>query len=279
MNGIVQRIRSPEARLSARKRFGSYKKEGVKSTRDIEVTYDSAMVSALEAWQRYDKAASTRNECIEIDLFKLFRRIDFSPEDIKRFCVLMKDFEEESNFPRRLGLFLTEMINTSSHDGFEVPLEHLRSRPAHLCASNRKHAIILGDVGRQLGEDMRKGSIILEGNAGDGVGDRMRGGSITINGNAANKLGYRMSGGLITVNGPVGFRTRDSYKMLANFYRCVLGDKMSGGKIIINGDVIGDVGIGMRGGEIHLNGDFHGECDPKIQNGRIFHRGRLIYRK
>jgi formylmethanofuran dehydrogenase subunit C len=268
-----------DARMSASKRFGRYKKEGSKSARDIDVTYDSVMAGALEAWQRYDKAASTRNECIAINLAELFKSIDFSPEEIRRFCVLVKGFEEGSDFSRKLGLFLTEMINASSHDRFEVPLKDLKGRPTYLCAHNRKHVIIRGDVGGYLGDEMRGGSILLLGNADNAVGTDMRGGNITVNGNAGGMLGYRMSGGLITVNGPVGFRTLESYRIISNYDRYVLGNEMSGGRIVVNGDAIGDIGEGMCGGEIHLNGDFHGKGDPKIQRGRVFHRGKLIYGK
>jgi hypothetical protein len=267
MNGMRQATESPGIRLSASRKFGRYKRENLKARRDISIIDDKAMQKAMEVWHDFTK-------------FKPFEWMDFSPEDIQRFCILVKDFEHEEGFGRRLGGILNKMMETSNHTRFELSFEHLMKRPYLLCRSNCKDVVIHGHMNNNFGMYMIKGCIHLEGDAGYRLGAAMKGGIIIVKGNVDTDPGWNMEGGLIVINGCVANKTRSRIDAVGLF--------MSGGEIIVNGDVYGDVGTNMRGGEIHINGDLFDEfmlpCDiekaaAQVIKGRIYHKGKLIVDK
>nr|WP_052322766.1 hypothetical protein [Methanotorris formicicus] len=78
--------------------------------------------------------------------------------------------------------------------------------------------IINGNVGIQLGSEMKGGEIIVNGNAGNWVGREMKGGLIKINGNAGDYVGsaYRgswhgMKGGKLLLKETLGIILEEVY--------------------------------------------------------------------
>jgi hypothetical protein len=287
--------------VQADKRFSRYKKQGSESARDADIAEDKAMRMALRVWKSWRYMNFDYG-----DQLKDLEKIDYSPEDVQRFCILVKRFEEDEGyaFPRKLVAILNRMMSTSSHQGFELDLNHLEAPLVNLCENNQKDLIIRGDVGEYLGWEMKGGSILLEGQAGEGLGANMGGGSIVVNGPVGDDPGHGMKGGLIVVNGDVIWdrpwgghgvgKEMSGGKLIINgdahghvmqeSLRGIsqdggVGNGMSGGTIIINGYAHGDIGVRMSGGEIHLNGYYDGIPKHWISKGRIFHKGKLIVDK
>jgi hypothetical protein len=86
---------------------------------------------------------------------------------------------------------------------------------------------------------------------------------LTVNGDVGNNLGKEMFDGVIVVNGNVGW---------------FAGQEMKDGTIIVNGDAGEKVGARMQGGEIHLMGDYE-SISKEVQDGKIYHKGKLIVDK
>jgi hypothetical protein len=259
-----ERIPGEMPQVQANRRFRNYRKGQHGAMRDMGIADDPKLQRAMKAWEEFvhrDETVASR----------LMKGIDFSPEDVQRFCLIMKDFEGEVDFTSKTGPVVSLMINSSSHGRFLLSLDHLDTRLKDLCEGNRKDVVIRGHVGLSLGYRMERGSILLEGDAGHNLGEEMEGGSIVVNGDVGEKLGYGMKGGLITVNGDAG---KDPH-----WWGFGTGYGMGAGMIIVNGFAHGRVGEKMSGGEIHLNGDY-GDIDrERIISGRIFHKGKLMVDK
>lgn len=285
-------------RLEASGRFRRYKREDLKPVRSADIADDAAMRCALRVWETIDVFS------YNADSFRQMEGMDYSPEDIQRFCLFVKRFEEGGGmvFQFKLEAILNRMLSTSSHQRFELSLDHLEARLKMLGESNRKDLIIRGSVANGLGWRMVSGSILIEGGAGNDVGQSMEGGTITVNGPVGYSPGNRMEGGLIVINGDVeknqssggdgvGYRMSGG-RIIVNGDACGsvldercygkisaggVGQDMSGGEVIINGFAHGDIGVGMSGGEIHLNGGYGNIPAQTILGGRIFHKGKLIF--
>jgi hypothetical protein len=258
-----ERIQRAIPQTQANRRFSRYKKGQHKMVRGISLADDADLREAIRVWHSFEACEFEKAEELLVDA-------DFSPEDIRRFCVSAMEFQDEYMFGTKLGYQLGAMINSSSHGRFELDLDHLETTSIYLCKRNRKHVTIRGDVGQVLGWRMRSGTIHLAGGAEGRLGDHMEGGRIIVSGDAGRELGSWMSGGLIVVKGDVGGGWG---------WAMGTGHGMSGGTIIIDGDVTGNIGYGMSGGEIHLNGEYDNIPRKEIVKGRIFHKGKLIVDK
>jgi hypothetical protein len=263
MEPVVRR-KGPEggpegnASMAARKRFGRYTEEANKRCSGPAVKEDKAIIELVKAWEACDIQNDTDYD-IAYDLLEGF---DCSPEDVQRFCIAAKQFEDESMFEYKLGFVLSALINASSYDRFELSLGHLDIPPASLCGFNFKKVDVTGDVGDHFGEEMESGEILLIGNAGWDLGKSMEGGKISAFGSAIS-VGEFMLGGEIEVRGNVTMN---------------IGMDMEGGAIRVQGNCDGSIGAGMKGGEIHLEGD-GGVISPQFEAGRIYRKGKLIFQK
>jgi formylmethanofuran dehydrogenase subunit C len=152
------------------------------------------------------------------------------------------DSVEAGEFFQKAGLFMSALMECSSHKDFELPLHHFDGNIRSMGFYNTKNLILNGGVDSYTGEKMQGGSIILNGDADQIVGTHMEDGLITVNGNVGGGLGFGMDGG----------------------------------KIVVNGNAGNNVGEGMEGGEIHINGDY--ESLGEINGGKIFQNGNLIYK-
>jgi formylmethanofuran dehydrogenase subunit C len=285
------RRRGPEgdASMAARRRFGAYKEESQKGTRDV-VVENEAIREMLDAWNQMKLYHPTM-----IDphgdhqgILSAVRDIGYTSEDVKAFCVALTDFQKEDHFAFKTGLFLSALINGGNEEEYIINIEHLEERIERLGFANRKKVTVIGDLGKHTGAFMERGSLTIKGNVGDDAGIALTGGHIIIQGCADESVGNGMTGGQITVKEScrdcVGVRmTGGDITIEGNVYGDV-GLMMKGGSITVNGDVIkedlkarGIVGYGMEGGEIFLNGSYH--LRASIIGGRIFHKGRLIVDK
>ena len=122
---------------------------------------------------------------------------------------------------------------------------------------------IKGDVGNELGRELRGGSIQVSGNAGAGVGLGMRGGQIVIGGNAGSAVGGMipgatagMNGGIVIIGGAAGERAGERMRrgliVIAGATGAHTGERMIAGTIAVLGQCGAHAGLGMRRGTLLL---------------------------
>lgn len=266
----AHRKRDTTAPLSARKRFGKYKEETGRATRNVRVQRSESLGRLMAAWEKYDFSPIDYTE----NLYEKrnFRRawqvlhgMEISSRDVAEFCVAVAEFQDMAEFSDRAGHLISAMIRKSPDQDFALHTGHFERPLRFLGFCNSKNVVIEGSVGAMLGTEMSGGMIEVKGDAGYNVGTCMSGGIIEISGDAGRYL----------------------------------GDRLKAGKIIVDGSALGDVG-GMgwatgfaQGGEIHVNGD---RCDvrpiideyrskkdfyrenPELRTTvRIFHKGKLVF--
>jgi formylmethanofuran dehydrogenase subunit C len=123
---------------------------------------------------------------------------------------------------------------------------------------------VIGDVGAQLGRNMRGGTLIVEGRAGPHAGSGMRGGRVEIAGNAGDHLGAPLAGELAGMNGGVlivrgkagafaGDRMRRGLIAILRGAGDHAGCRMIAGTVVIAGATGAMPGYLMRRGSILLD--------------------------
>ena len=190
----------------------------------------------------------------------LAKDIVSSPKDITNFSIALAEFQNQADFGMRAGFFLSALINRSKEKGFMIITKHLENSVDVIGCGNEKIITIDGDGGSYLGYRMGGGEITVNGNAGWHVASEMQDGTITVKGDVQGYLGNDMSSGIVRVEGDAGQG---------------VGSLLHGGTLIVEGDAPADVGYQLRGGDIHLNGDY-GLIGNEIENGNIYHKGKLI---
>jgi formylmethanofuran dehydrogenase subunit C len=298
-------IRTPQGEippLSASRRFGGYKKETPKRTRESDVTEDHSLDKLIRIWKRFTNGERYAQENYP-EAYELAGKISYSSEDITRFCITMAQFQGESNFfENKAGTFLSALINNGNEGKYMIPTEHFDMEIHWLGLANSKDVTVVGDVGIYSGVFMRSGNIEIRGNVGRGVGSgmksgniivkgdaecyvgsgwhsgSMRGGLIIVEGNAGADAGRSITGGEIRINGDVGDSPgklmRDGLITIDGNAGRTAGSQMKGGKLLIRGNAGKLLGNLMEGGEIHLEGGY--ESLGEVKGGRIYHKGKLI---
>lgn len=89
------------------------------------------------------------------------------------------------------------------------------------------------------GDNMTRGTIVIEGMSGDGTGQGIYGGTIVVKGNCGSRTGQLMKGGTVVVGGNSGYMT---------------GLYSLGGRIIVCGDVGHSAGESIIGGALYVGG-------------------------
>jgi glutamate synthase domain-containing protein 3 len=306
------RLDTPQ--LAVKKRFGRYKDESKKSTRQPSIKDGALLDSLVAAWKSFEYVQEFGNWGSVTSgprisggydnnykvASRLAFRCNYSSDDIDRFVsALLPELQDEAHslIPSQFffykwkdtralriktGIFISALINAGNDQEYSITTQALSIAPSYLGYLNTKHLRISGYGGSYTGHYMSGGEITINGDAGMGTGSSLSGGSIIINGRADIRLGEGMIGGSIICRGdalsPVGL-------------------DMQGGKIVVQGNVLPNntdfrgpigpvegaprnlphVGKGMKGGEIHIDGNF--EISPEMEGGRIFHKGKLVFDK
>ena len=129
-----------------------------------------------------------------------------------------------------IGVGLTDEINV-----------HIRGSAGYFCAglSHGARFEVDNNVGWGLGDNMYKGSVVVNGNAGAIAGVAIRGADIIVRGNIGSRAGQVMKAGTLCCAGNANF---------------MAGYMMYGGRIIILGNSGEKVGEDMSAGEIYIAG-------------------------
>lgn len=211
----------------------------------------------------------------------LFANLSYSPKDVEKFCLVLPEFQDESEFPYHAGLFLSKLVEHGSSDSYRLSFRHLE-RPVSLLTCNGKQLVVDGDVGELAGLSMDSGHLIINGDANSYLGRFLCGGRITVNGNVYGEAGYRMESGSIRIKGilegDVGSGMLGGHVVIDKNVRGLVGfakdcDPMEGGLIIVKGNVVGVVGEALKGGKIIIAGKFNGNRNyigphHAVANGR-----------
>jgi formylmethanofuran dehydrogenase subunit C len=280
--------------MAARRRFGNYKDESQKATREAEVE-DTALKRILSFWKQKDLMDGVCDERNYETLANAIRGIEYTSEDIHKFCIALTDLQDEKDFGMKAGYFLSALINEGQDTEYEINVEHLAGQIDFFGKNNRKIVTVTGDLGKYTGQSMQEGSLTVKGNVENDAGSFMDGGELRVEGSADGSLGDMMSGGRIIVKEScgtdVGEKMQGGEIIIEGDAYGNVGNEMEGGSITIMGNMIkekvrkmgvytlfGTVGNEMQGGEIHLNGRYflRKTC---IKGGKIYHKGKLIVDK
>lgn len=135
------------------------------------------------------------------EAYECIKDIEYSSKDIREFSLRLKDYQHHGFYFTRSGLFLSALINKCEDGEYEILTNHLDLELDLIGTENSKKIIVKGNVGDNLGENMKSGKIIVEGDAGFGVASSMKSGTIHITGNSGMVLGFFIKQGEIFVDG------------------------------------------------------------------------------
>lgn len=272
------RSRQRPSATNADRRFKGYKPEDHRAVREASVE-EGAFAQIRDAWikwKRSTKDLETHDSAEEIYVAAIsaLNGIQISSKDVERFCVLLIDHQDEKDFNRTVGLFLSALINQSQDTDFTIQTKHLSQtlyNIAYIGYRNTKNIVVeetsLSIV--NVGEGMLGGSIHIKANAVS-IGKRMKKGNIIVDGWAWSHVGTAMEGGTILVKGSVD----NGGGKVASY----IGSSMGGGRITIKGSVSGtQVGICMVGGVISVTGNFEGKdiIGCSMEGGEIHIHGNV----
>jgi glutamate synthase domain-containing protein 3 len=268
--GQIEITKKPEPKaanvpaLAIGKRFDSYGPESEKAQKKADVQQNQVLEQLKDAYRKVECRFPT-DYCEIVDepyqnALALISNLTYSAADVKDFTVAIAEFQEESDFSKKAGLFLSALINRGQDSQYVLITKHL-SHPVHCLAyQNTKDMIIDGDVGNFFGSNFENGEARVKGNAGTNVGGHMIGGAIVIEGDVGFGLGMNLKGGSITVEGNAHHN---------------IGYTMENGSITIRGKAGNNIGGWTKGGEIYLEGDY-GDLGEWRKGIKIYHKGKLI---
>lgn len=181
--------------------FSRYKDEKERVVRAPKVKEDATLAQLKTSWIRFslwrydwlpEKAhynyLTARNG---------IENIEYTARDVEKFCVVLAAFQDDPQFSRKAGLFLSALVNHGKDDRYTIVTRHFHTGLHMLGYGNIKHVTVDGNGGSALGIRMKEGSITVKGNTSYRVGVSMEGGIITVEGNAGDEVAYLMKGGEI----------------------------------------------------------------------------------
>lgn len=110
-------------------------------------------------------------------------------------------------------------------------------------------ALVYGNAGWAIGENLMNGEIVVEGNAASSTAASMRGGTVVVKGSSGARTGIGMKGGTLIIGGNVGYMTgfmmQKGRMIICGNAGKALGDSMYAGTIYVAGD-IAELGNGVE---------------------------------
>lgn len=257
----------------SRKKFGGFKKETPKHSRQLQSNDPEAVKFFRHVWERYDVLMNTKPMPIcyveyynwAVDLVGDF---DASPHDIGMMLAALPEIYAASPNPHGAGFLISAFINSGSASDYEISTHHLDFSPLNMGFANCKNLVIHGEGLSNIGVKMESGSIRLRGNAEEYVGWELRGGSIIIEGNVTANAGSSMYGGDLIIHGD---------------FTKSFGFGMQGGTLIacgglssaLDNPLMEAAAECMRGGEMYIMGCYPYSFDH-VRSGKIYYKGRLV---
>jgi formylmethanofuran dehydrogenase subunit C len=248
-------VRKAPERMAAAKRFGSYKDEQPKGSRETDVKGDEVSRQLMEAMRKsfeqaaygYDPSAVRDGHYNDFGgsdfshvyaCYPFIYSIEYTKLDIERLCLHIPDSDDVFSVEFSSN-FIEALIRMYRMESFALPQAHLEHRRKYVGSYNSQVLLVDGDVGDSVGSSMTDGLIIVDGSAGQWAGANMGGGTLVIKKDCGDNLGFGMRDGIIMVEGNVGRHA---------------GNK-SRGTIIIRGNAGDTVGIDMEEGNVVVEGN------------------------
>jgi len=199
--------------LAVSKRFGMYKDEKKKEVKKADIKEDHVLKELKRIWYLWKFPNEFSYELVG-DLEKYYKLVlnslhglktlKCTPEDVERFSIALADFQEEEDFSKKAGVFLSVVINWARGMDYTIQTEHLEEPIDYIGFKNLKNITVKGNVGENVGAIMLRGSITVEGNAGDWIAPNIVGGKIVIKGDAGKFIAESTTGGEIHLEGKYG---------------------------------------------------------------------------
>jgi len=266
---------------AASSRFGGFRPESERSVRSMRVEMNPVLEEMKHIWRTHNRFEFFYTGKHYSEIFRRIKGMEYSARDVEAFSNVLEGFQNDFDFPLKVGLFLSALINNCAAEEFVIHTAHLPPIDG-LGYRNRKNILVKGNAGDDLGEKMEGGTMTVEGHAGSCAGNKMRNGTIIVEGDIGCNTGFRMVGGDITVRGDAGYgfgrMLIGGVIVLEGNAGLGVGHEMKGGIITVGGNAGDDVGASMWSGEIHLLGDSFG-LSPHLHGGKIFHNSDLILSK
>jgi hypothetical protein len=276
MEGI-RLVRQEAAQMATRRKFGRYKKESPRITREPEIEQD-ALERLRQVWDAFDVSCGYtghrggEEHYLDEWLVPFVKDLVCSAADIERFSIMLTDLQDDIFFKDRAERMLRELLERGKDGRYIIHTGELQTLFS-LPSGNTKTITVEGDI-NSVGRSMTGGRIHVKGNCHLSVGGGMGGGLIIVEKDVdfCDGIGEGMKGGEIIIKGDVSG---------------AIGWSMKGGIIRILGDATGKtineaeeraIGYEMKGGEVHLHGDYPG-IGRSILGGKIYHKGKLIIDK
>lgn len=259
----------------ARSKFSKYKKQEPKAVRDFKVNKDPK----IESLRRLcGDLLSDPSRQAEIKKEIQATGHMFTAEDVEKFSLILREFEDSSAFELWAGPFLNVVMQASRDNDFILRLHNISSPIHDLGAENDKNLTIHGGKHEFLGNRKEQGIIRVHDAMATFLGIGLNGAEIHFHGDVHDPVGPGMEEGLIVVYGnviPNDYYTPEG--IADNPFETVTGQDMVNGLIEIRGNAAASIGHGMMGGEIHLEGDYVSIGD--VGKGTIYHKGKIILSK
>ena len=195
--------------LSARRKFGGYKRETPKVVRTATVTQNLDMGPLTDALEHYSQTTVPVYDVDKVDLrrFSLTTKggfkfalseiegLEFTAKHVEALSVIIPT-EFPAALYRGVGFFFSALVSQCPNEDFIISTANMavelnwhmgptlvsRHGQNYFATLNAKNVEIKGDVGHFFGALMTGGRLVLDGNAGEDVGHFMSGGEIHING-------------------------------------------------------------------------------------------------
>ncbi len=179
------------------RRFGPMREQEV---RKEVVTKDERMERLVQVWKAFECKFPALEENYQTALLATG---DFlcTARELEIFVTLLPEFQNERDFERRSGLFISVLVNAGVDLDYVVRTDRLEKKIDCFGYHNTKNIISEGDVGHWAGRQMKDGTLTIKGNVGDWAGDMLEGGNLTIEGDIGGFVGVNMKGGIIHLEG------------------------------------------------------------------------------
>ena len=139
--------------------FEHYKPESERSIKKFEVKENEIINQLKSKFKRYhDKEDydGTRS---------LVRNLKISSKDVTDFSIALAEMQNEDDFERKAGFFLSVLVNKCPEDEVMIIINHLERVPDYIGYKNTKQTTIKGNVGDLFGGH-NTGILVVNGRTG-----------------------------------------------------------------------------------------------------------------
>jgi hypothetical protein len=144
---VRRRIEIPH--MAARKRFGRYKDEAEKATREADVLKDEALERMKQVLCSFPHDANHYGlrTFLPVVIRKIQEEIpEYTAKDVERFSIALAGLTDKENFSRTTGYILSAFINNSPETHFVIRTAGIAVPISPTLFLNEKHVTIVGDA-------------------------------------------------------------------------------------------------------------------------------------